>query len=155
MPTQAAGVLLYRLRPTGPEVFLVHPGGPFWARKDSGAWSIPKGGCEPGEDPLAAAQRELREETGFTVAGPFAELGSFRVTSSKILRVFTAEADVDPSTIVSNRIQLEWPPRSGRLTEFPEVDRASWFTLELAREKLHRGQQVIVEHFEAALARAR
>lgn len=140
MPKQTAGLLLYRVRGDQVEVFLVHPGGPLWAKKDAAAWSIPKGELSEGEDPLAAAQRELTEETGFTVTGDFRPLGSLRATSSKILHAWALEADVDPTKVVSNTFAMEWPPRSGRQAEFPEVDRAAWFPLAVAAEKLHRGQ---------------
>ena len=141
MPKQSAGLLIYRVREKRPEVFLVHPGGPFWAKKDLGAWSIPKGEFDPAaEEPLAAAQRECTEETGFAVNGPFAPLGTLRQSSGKVIHAFAAEADLDPEKMVSNTFKLEWPPRTGRWTEFPEVDRAAWFSLEVASEKIHPGQ---------------
>lgn len=151
MPKQSAGILLYRCRAGRPEVFLVHPGGPFWAKKDAAAWSIPKGEFELGEDPFAAAQRELKEETGCVVAGPFLALGSVRATAGKVLHAFAAAADIDPAKIVSNSFRLEWPPRSGRLQEFPEIDRAAWFSLEEAAAKLHRGQAELLTRLRQAL----
>ncbi len=154
MARQAAGLLLYRVR-GGVEVFLVHPGGPFWAKKDAAAWSIPKGEFGDDEEPLAAAQREFAEETGFTVAGPFASLGPLRTGGGKPLHAFAAEAELDPAKIVSNTFQLEWPPRSGRWADFPEVDRAGWFPLEIAREKIHRGQLELLTRLTAAIERAR
>jgi predicted NUDIX family NTP pyrophosphohydrolase len=154
MPKQAAGLLVYRLHEKQLEVFLVHPGGPFWAKKDAAAWSIPKGEFGDDEEPLAAAQREFTEETGFTVSGPFASLGTVRATSAKTLHAFTAEADFDAEKIVSNTFKMEWPPRSGRWTEFPEVDRAAWFPLAIAKEKIHRGQLELLTRLEAAHSRA-
>ena len=152
MPKQAAGVLLFRVREGNIEVFLVHPGGPFWAKKDTAAWSLPKGEFAETEDPLAAAKRELAEETGFSVAGPFASLGSVRQSGGKTIHAFLAEApELDPAKIVSNTFKLEWPPRSGRWTEFPEVDRASWFPLAVAAEKIHRGQQEFLSRLETAV----
>ena len=153
MPKQAAGLLLYRVRNGGLEVFLVHPGGPFWAKKDAAAWSIPKGEFEPGEDPLAAAQREFTEETGFTARGPFVPLGPLRTSGGKTIHAFVAEAEFDPTKIVSNPFQLEWPPRSGRMAEFPEVDRAGWFPLEVAKEKIHRGQFDLLTRLSVAVER--
>jgi predicted NUDIX family NTP pyrophosphohydrolase len=140
MPKVSAGLLLYRVRGDQVEVFLVHPGGPLWAKKDLAAWSIPKGEASEGEDVLAAAQREFTEETGLTVTGKFLPLGELRATSSKLLHVWALEADVDAETIASNTFKMEWPPKSGRLAEFPEVDRAAWFPLEVAADKIHRGQ---------------
>jgi predicted NUDIX family NTP pyrophosphohydrolase len=151
MPKQAAGLLLYRIREKQLEVFLVHPGGPFWAKKDAAAWSIPKGEMNPDEDPLATAQRELAEETGCTVTGPFASLGSVRQAGGKTVHAFTAEAEIDVEKIVSNTFTMEWPPRSGRWTEFPEVDRAAWFSLEVAAEKINPGQVEFLERLREAL----
>lgn len=136
----SAGMLLYRVRDGTPEVLLVHPGGPFWAKKDAGAWSIPKGECAADEEPLAAAIRELREETGFTVAEPFVSLGSIRQPGGKQVHAFAVQADVDPATLVSNTFALEWPPHSGRKNTYPEVDRAAWFSFEHAATKILRGQ---------------
>lgn len=140
MPQPSAGILLYRRRENGLEVFLVHPGGPFWAKKEIAAWTIPKGEIAASEEPLAGAQRELQEETGFSVAGPFIALGTIRQAGGKVVHVFAGEADVDPAKIVSNRFNLEWPPRSGRSAEFPEVDRAAWFTLPDAAVKMNPAQ---------------
>lgn len=152
MPKQSAGLLLYRVRSDQVEVFLVHPGGPLWAKKDTAAWSIPKGEIAAGEDPLAAAQREFSEETGFAVTGEFRPLGSLRATSSKILHAWAVEADVDPAKIVSNTFQMEWPPKSGRQAEFPEVDRAAWFPLVIATDKIHRGQIELLTRLTALIA---
>ena len=145
MPTHSAGLLLFRRRAGATEVFLVHPGGPFWQTRDAGAWSIPKGEIDPGEDRLPAAQRELREETGLEVAGPFISLGAVRQAGGKIVHAWAAEADVDPSTIVSGTFSVEWPPRSGRSQAFPEVDRAAWFGLADARVKILAGQAPLLD----------
>ncbi|MDO8543502.1 MAG: NUDIX domain-containing protein [Opitutaceae bacterium] len=150
MPKQAAGLLLYRVRGNELEIFLVHPGGPFWAKKDTAAWSIPKGEFSNDEEPLVAAQREFTEETGATITGPFASLGTVRQPGGKMIHAFIAEADVDPDKIVSNTFKMEWPPRSGRWAEFPEVDRAAWFPLPLALEKIHRGQAEFLSRLAAA-----
>jgi predicted NUDIX family NTP pyrophosphohydrolase len=141
MPTTSAGILLYRLRPAGPEVLLGHMGGPFWAKKDDGGWSIPKGEHGPDEDPLAVARREFEEELGSSVpTQELVPLGALRVTSGKVLTVWAAEGDLDAAAAQSNTFTVEWPPRSGRLQEFPEIDRAAWFGLEEARSKLVKGQ---------------
>ncbi len=147
MPPRSAGLLLYRRRPRGLEVLLVHPGGPFWARKDEGAWSIPKGLYEPGEDPLAAARREFAEETGAEPPmGKTVALGAFRQPSSgKLVEAWAVEGDFDPAALKSNTFTMEWPRRSGRMLEVPEVDRAGWFTLDEAACKLNKGQRPILE----------
>jgi predicted NUDIX family NTP pyrophosphohydrolase len=152
MPKQSAGLLPYRLRDGQLEVFLVHPGGPFWARKDEGAWSIPKGEFADGEDALATAQRELTEETGFTVAGPFRPLGTIRQAGGKLVHAFAVAADFDAARVVSNQFELEWPPRSGRKVSFPEVDRAAWFNLAEARVKMNPAQAEFLPRLQAALA---
>lgn len=141
MSKLSAGLLLFRVAEHDPEVMLVHMGGPFWQRRDAGAWSIPKGEYLPSEDPLAAARREFTEETGLAVPpGEPIDLGEARQSGGKIVRAWALEADVDVDEIVSNTFELEWPRGSGRLQRFPEVDRAGWFDLESAREKLVRGQ---------------
>ena len=145
MPEQSAGILPYRLTRPEPEVLLVHPGGPFWAKKDDGAWSMPKGLFEPGEEPLAAARREFAEETGHTPLGDFVALGSFRQASGKTIVAYAVAGDFDLTEFRSNSFEMEWPPRSGRLRSFPEVDRAGWFTLGQARHKLNKGQVAIIE----------
>ncbi len=129
---RSAGILLYRKGPSGLEVFLVHPGGPFWAKKDAGAWSIPKGEYQSDEDPLMAARRELEEETGVVAEGSFVPLGEVRQAGGKIVTAWALEYDVEAEGIRSNTFQLEWPPGSGKLQEFPEVDKAAWFGLEEA-----------------------
>jgi predicted NUDIX family NTP pyrophosphohydrolase len=146
---QSAGILLHRAGAT--EVLLVHPGGPYWARKDAGAWSIPKGEVEDGEDPSAAARREFAEETGTTLPdGALEPLGSVRLKSGKVVHGFAVAGDLDPEAIVSSTFELEWPPRSGRITTFPEVDRAGWFGLDEAREKLNPAQAAFVDRLAAS-----
>ena len=151
MPKQSAGLLVYRRRGTAVEVFLVHPGGPFWAKKDAGAWSIPKGEFAAEEEALAAARREFTEETGVVIDGPFASLGTIRQTGGKTIHGFSATADFDADKIVSNTFSLEWPPRSGRSAEFPEVDRAGWFSLEAAAGKINAAQAEFLTRLRAAL----
>jgi predicted NUDIX family NTP pyrophosphohydrolase len=152
MPKQSAGLLLFRRRAGALEVLLVHPGGPFWAKKDQGAWSIPKGEYEPGEDPLVAARREFAEETGIVPEGEFMALAPLRQAGGKLVRAFAIEGDLDPETIKSNTFVMEWPPRSGRRQEFPEVDRAGWFTLEEAQRKLLAGQVPLIQELARLLA---
>jgi len=143
--TRSAGLLLFRRRGPEFEFFLVHPGGPFWAKKDVGAWSIPKGLYEKGEPPLEAAKREFAEETGFSVEGDFVALGDFKQPGGKVVSAWLVEADCDPATVRSNLFSMEWPPRSGKVAEFPEIDRAGWFAPEGAMEKILRGQKPIIE----------
>ena len=151
MPKTSAGLLLYRWRGDELEVFLVHPGGPFWARKDAGAWSIPKGEIGPDEAPLAAARREFEEETGLAVEGDVIALTPIRQAGGKLVHAFAIEAEVDPGAIVSNRFSLEWPPRSGERRDFPEIDRAGWFGREAARRKLLAGQLPLLEDLRQRL----
>ena len=141
----SAGILLYRLSANGPEVFLVHPGGPFWAKRDLGAWSVPKGELDGDEDMLEAAKREFREETGAQVDGNFIELTPLRQPSGKMVHAWAVEGDADASSITSNTFSMEWPPHSGESREFPEVDRAEWFTLTEARDKLLPGQRPLLD----------
>ncbi|QHS52693.1 NUDIX domain-containing protein [Edaphobacter sp. 12200R-103] len=153
MPKRSAGLLMYRYREdvsgTAPdatlEVFLVHPGGPFWAKKDLGAWTIPKGEYSDDEDPLAAAIREFREETGFTAEGNFLPLGEIRQTGGKLVTLWAIEGDCDPDALVSMTFEMEWPPRSGRRAGFPEVDRGAWFPLTEARTRILASQQPALE----------
>jgi predicted NUDIX family NTP pyrophosphohydrolase len=145
MPKLSAGLLLYRRGRDGLEVFLVHPGGPFWAKKDLGAWSIPKGEYTEGELPLEAALREFREETGFAVDGHPIELGTVKQTGGKLVSAWALEGDCDPAALVSNTCFIEWPPRSGRQMEIPEVDRGGWFGIEAAREKIFNSQKPLLD----------
>ena len=141
----SAGIILYRRRETGLEVLIVHPGGPFWAKKDEGAWSSPKGEYVEGEDPLSVAKREFYEETGSALTGPCLELSPAKQPSGKIIRAWAVEGDLDATAIRSNSFSLEWPPRSGRVQSFPEVDRACWYALEQAKVKLLPGQRAFLE----------
>lgn len=152
MPLTSAGILLYRLSGGRPEVLLVHPGGPYWAKKDDGAWSIPKGLFEPGEDPLAAALREIGEETGAHPQGPAVPLGAFRQPGGKVITAFAIAGDFDLRDFRSNTFALEWPPRSGRMQAFPEADRAAWLGLEAASRKILKGQRPILAALAAHLA---
>ena len=142
---------MYRGAGEGVEVFLVHPGGPFWAKKDEGAWSIPKGLPDTGEDLLAAAKREFHEETGFPAEGDFTPLGAFKQPGGKIVHAWAVEGDCDPSQLESNLFEMEWPPRSGRRARFPEIDRAGWFRAREAQIKILRGQQPILTKLFALL----
>jgi len=141
---QSAGIVLYRRRGPAIEVLLVHPGGPYWAKKDAGAWSIPKGEYEPGEDPLIAARREFAEETGCLPAENFILLGRFKQPSGKTISAWAVEGDFDLSKFHSNLFSMEWPPKSGRMREFPEADRAGWFAPDEALRKIVKGQRPIV-----------
>ena len=152
MPKQSAGLLMYRRKDDRVEFFLVHPGGPFWAKKDHGAWTIPKGEYADGEDPLAAARREFEEETGFSASGDFTDLGTIKQTGGKLVSVWAFEGDCDPTALASNPFQMEWPPRSGRLAEFPEVDRGAWFSLAEASERILASQQPILNLLTDRLA---
>ncbi len=150
----SAGLLVYRTPNGTLEVFLAHPGGPFWARRDEGAWTIPKGLCEPGEEPLAAAKREFEEETGAALDGTFLDLGVFRQPGGKRISIWAVEGDLDPARLASNTFELEWPPRSGRRRQFPEIDRGAWFAVPEALEKIVKGQRPAIERL-CALLRAR
>jgi len=147
----SAGILVYRETNGALEVLLAHPGGPFWARKDEGAWTIPKGLVEPGADLLATAQREFTEETGFVADGPFVPLAPVRQSSGKIVHAFACRGDVDAAKLISNTFEIEWPPRSGRRRQFPEVDRAAWFDFATAREKLIAYQRPFLVELEKML----
>lgn len=152
MAKQSAGVLLYRVRERRLEVFLVHPGGPFWAGKDVGAWSIPKGEAGPGEDLLTRAKLEFAEETGFAAPNALQALRPIKQAGGKVVHAWAAEGNVDAAALRSNSFTLEWPPRSGRQQIFPEVDRAAWFTLAEAREKINKGQIALLDQLEQLLA---
>lgn len=140
MSVYSAGILLYRLRDNAVEVLLAHPGGPFWSGKDLGAWSIPKGQSEANEDPLQAAKREFMEETGFEVDGQFIDLGTIRQPSRKTIQIWALKQDLDADRLQSNEFSMEWPRKSGIMMQFPEIDRAEWFDIDRARQKIHKGQ---------------
>lgn len=152
MPKQAAGILLYRKMPSGVELLLAHPGGPLWARKDVGAWTLPKGQFTDGELPLDAAKREFEEEMGAAPpSGEFQPLGTVKQPSGKIIHAWASEADFDASAVKSNLFSMEWPPKSGRMGEFPEIDRAEWFSVERARLKILKGQAPFIDRLLALL----
>jgi predicted NUDIX family NTP pyrophosphohydrolase len=152
---RSAGILLYRQTAAGTEVLLGHMGGPFWERRDTGAWSIPKGLTEPGEDLLAAAHREFREELGVPVPpGELIDLGSVKQSANKIVTVWALEGDLDPAQVVPGTFTMEWPPRSGRIQEFPEIDRAAWFDLDTAYQKIVAYQRPFLDRLRDHLRRA-
>jgi len=148
---KSAGILVYRRGDAGLEVFLVHPGGPFWAKKDLAAWSIPKGEFGDDENPLAAALREFAEETGQTIEGDFRALTPVKQPSRKIVHAFAVAGEVDADRIASNEFELEWPPRSGTTQRFPEVDRAAWFPLAEARKRVHAGLVPVLDELARVL----
>jgi len=145
MAKESAGLLFYRKHHGNLEFLLVHPGGPFWKNKDSGAWTIPKGEIQPGEDPLAAAQREFAEELGFKPGGTFIALTPVKQKAGKVVRAWAIEGEWNPAQLKSNTFSLEWPPRSGKFQEFPEVDQAAFFDLQLARTKINPAQIPLLE----------
>lgn len=151
MEKVSAGILMYRIRDGILEFFLVHPGGPFFLKKDAGVWGIPKGLIDEGEDPLAAARREFEEETGFPAAGEVIPLASVRQKGGKIVHAWAMEGDCDPEKIRSNTFMLEWPPHSGRKQEYPEVDRAGWFGMSAAKERINPAQAGFLEELERTL----
>lgn len=151
MAKRSAGILLYRRTRSGPELLLVHPGGPYWKNKDLGAWSIPKGLCEEGEEPLGAAKREFYEETGLAPHGSFISLGTFKQPSGKQVMAWAVEGAFDIAAFKSNTFSMEWPPKSGRFQDFPEADRACWFKPAEAMRKVTRGQIPIIQAFLAEL----
>lgn len=153
MPKTSAGLLMYRTRNEEVDVLLVHLGGPFWQNKDRGAWFVPKGELESGEDALTAARREFEEETGCQAVGPFTALGEIRQKSGKIVMVWAIEGDWDPSLLESNMFTMEWPPKSGRQCEFPEIDRAAFFSLEQARENIHQAEMPFLDRLRETLRR--
>jgi predicted NUDIX family NTP pyrophosphohydrolase len=145
MPKTSAGLLMYRRRGSDLEVLLVHPGGPFWGKQDLGAWSIPKGEMLAGEEPLAVARREFEEETGVRAEGSFVDLGSIRQKAGKTVHAWAVEGELDPAAIRSNTFTMEWPPGSGRIEEFPEIDRAAFFGIEAAKTRINPGQVPLLE----------
>jgi len=148
MAKKSTGVLLYRFQNTVLEFFLVHPGGPFWTKKDEGAWTIPKGEFEDNEDPLDAAKREFEEETGVKISGKFIELKPVKQKSGKLVYAWAIEGDIDSSKIKSNEFEMEWPPKSGKMKSFPEIDRAAWFNLKDAEQKMNAGQFSLIKELE-------
>jgi predicted NUDIX family NTP pyrophosphohydrolase len=154
MPTNSAGILLYRKNVGGLEVLLVHPGGPFWERKDLGAWSIPKGEPQEGEDLLTAARREFLEETGLSATGPAIPLGCVRQSGGKLVHAWAIRGDVDPSKLRSNTFEIEWPPGSKTRRRFPEVDKAAWFTLAEARRRILSAQAAFLDTLAAERKRS-
>ena len=151
MPRLSAGIVLYRSRGRDLELFLVHPGGPFWANKDAGAWSFPKGEYSEGEDPLTVARREFREETGYSLEGEFIPLAPRKQRGGKVVSLWAVEGDCDADGIRSNTFEMEWPPRSGKRVGFPEVDRAGWFSPVAAKEKINPGQAPAIDELRERL----
>jgi predicted NUDIX family NTP pyrophosphohydrolase len=150
---RSAGLLVYRRRPSACDVFLVHPGGPFWESRDLGAWSLPKGEFGPDEDPLDAARREFAEETGLEMSGHFVPLAPIRQPGGKIIDAWAVEGDCDPAVIRSNTFAIEWPPHSGHVREWPEVDRAAWFAIDEARDRITKGQRGFLDQLRELLGR--
>lgn len=148
MSKQSAGILLYRMYDTQLQVFLVHPGGPYFVKKDDGSWSIPKGEFESGEDPQAAAKREFEEETGHPLDGNFIKLQPVKQKSGKTVYTWAVEGDINHTQIVSNLFEMEWPPRSGKKQSFPEIDRAEWFDIETAKAKIIPGQSPLLDELQ-------
>ncbi|MFZ0391246.1 MAG: NUDIX domain-containing protein [Calditrichia bacterium] len=153
MPKKSAGILMYRIKDSQVRVLLLHMGGPFWAKKDAGAWSIPKGEYGEDEEPQQAARREFREETGSEINGPFIPLAPLQQKGGKWVHAFAAEGDFNPGSLKSNTFPLEWPPKSGRMQEFPEADRAAWFDLPQAREKILKSQIPLLDELEEIIKR--
>jgi predicted NUDIX family NTP pyrophosphohydrolase len=151
MKKRSAGLLMYRHNGGTLEVLLAHPGGPFWAKKDLGAWSIPKGEYDDTEAPLAAAQREFLEETGFTGVAPFIALGELKQPSGKVVTAWAFAGNCDPAAMTSNTFEMEWPPKSGKRQTFPEVDRVAWFDTEEARRRINQGQREFIEALQRLL----
>lgn len=154
MPITSAGILLYRLHEGVPQVLLAHPGGPFWRRRDAGAWMLPKGELIPGEEAEACARREFEEELGVPAVGALIALGRLRQRGGKWIEAYALEGDLDPATVRSNLFEIEWPPHSGQRASFPEIDRVAWFTLAQARQKILPSQAPLLDRLEAMLAGA-
>jgi predicted NUDIX family NTP pyrophosphohydrolase len=152
MSQKSAGILMYRKKGDVLEVFLVHPGGPMWFRKDEGAWSVPKGEYNDSEDPLEAAKREFEEETGQNVSGNFVPLKPVKLKSGKLVNAWAVEGDIDAAHIKSNSFEMEWPPRSRKMQSFPEVDKGEWFTAEMAKIKINSGQVPLILELEELIA---
>lgn len=148
---RSAGILLFRRRPAGLEVLLAHPGGPFWRHRDLGAWTLPKGEIESGEEALAAARREFEEETGLTLDGPFLPLDEVKQKAGKRVVAWACEGDCDANAITGNTVTMEWPRGSGRLVEFPEVDRCAWFGLDAARDRINAAQAAFLDRLQTAI----
>jgi predicted NUDIX family NTP pyrophosphohydrolase len=151
MPRKSAGILLYKIENKNLKIFLAHPGGPFWAKKDDGAWSIPKGEFDDHEDPLNAAKREFKEETGVMLSGEFLALDPIKQKSGKIVYAWAVEGDIDVSKIKSNEFEIEWPPKSGKMKLFPEIDKAAWFDLDEAGRKIIEAQSSLVRQLRNML----
>ncbi len=151
MAKKSAGILLYRIKKGSPEVFLVHPGGPFFVKKDEGAWSIAKGEYDESEEPLAAAKREFFEETGIEVDGDFIALTPVRLKSCKVVIAFALDHDIDASQVNSNSFEIEWPPKSGKMKSFPEIDRGEWFIIEIAKQKINPVQRLLIDELLSLL----
>lgn len=154
MPITSAGILLYHLHEGVPQVLLAHPGGPFWRRRDAGAWMLPKGELTPGEEAEACARREFEEELGVPAVGALVALGRLRQRGGKWIEAYALEGDLDPATVRSNLFEIEWPPHSGQRASFPEIDRVAWFTLAQARQKILPSQAPLLDRLEAMLAGA-
>lgn len=151
MPQKSAGIVLYRIQNNSIEVFLVHPGGPYWSKKDDGAWSIPKGEFDENEEPLAAAKREFQEETGINISGEFIQLNPVKQKGGKMVYAWAVEGDIDPEKIKSNSFEIEWPPRSGKMKSFPEIDKAAWFHLSEAQKKIIEAQSALIKELESKI----
>ena len=151
MSQKSAGILLYRIQKGSIEVFLVHPGGPYWSKKDEGAWSIPKGEFNENEEPLAAAKREFEEETGRKISGEFIQLKPVKQKGGKMVYAWAVEGDIDPEKIKSNSFEIEWPPRSGKMKSFPEIDKAAWFHQGDAQKKIIEAQSAFIKELESKI----
>lgn len=151
MSKKSAGILLFKLENKIPKVFLVHPGGPFWAKKDDGVWTIPKGEFDDDEDPLSAAKREFEEETGMKISGEFIELNPVKQKSGKLVYAWAVKGDIDPAKIKSNEFEIEWPPKSGKMKTFPEIDKAAWFDIKEANKKIIEAQSSLLRELKTKI----